>query len=60
MFDWFTSHFTTTGMTAFITHTACFGHNMGEGHPEGPERLAAIKDRLMAAQLMDFLQEVEH
>ena len=59
MFDWFTSHFTTTGMTAFITHTACFGHNMGEGHPEGPERLAAIKDRLMAAQLMDFLQEVE-
>ena len=59
VFDWLTQHFShNTGMTAFITHPACFGHNMGEGHPEGPERLAAIKDQLMAAQLFDFLQEV--
>ena len=48
-----------SGMTAYITHTACLGHNMGEGHPEGPERLAAIKDRLMAAQVFDFLNQVE-
>ena len=47
------------GMTAYITHSACLGHNMGEGHPEGPERLAAIKDRLMAAQVFDFLNQVE-
>ena len=47
------------GMTAYITHTACLGHNMGEGHPEGPERLAAIKDRLMAAQVFDFLNQVD-
>lgn len=59
MFDWFSSYGASVGMTAFITHPACFGHNMGEGHPEAPERLSAIKDRLMAAQLMDYLQEVD-
>lgn len=58
MFEWL-SRLTHTGMTAYITHPACFGHNMGEGHPEGPERLSSIKDQLMAAQLFDFLQEVE-
>lgn len=47
------------GMTAYITHSSCLGHNMGEGHPEGPERLAAIKDRLMAAQVFDFLNQVD-
>ncbi|MCP2041595.1 acetoin utilization deacetylase AcuC-like enzyme [Neisseria sp. HSC-16F19] len=59
MLDWLSSTFSGGGMTAFITHPACFGHNMGEGHPEGPERLAAIRDRLITAQLMDFLQEYE-
>lgn len=47
------------GMTAYITHGKCLEHNMGEGHPEGPERLAAIKDRLMASQIFDFLHEIE-
>lgn len=59
MLDWFDSHTVTAGMTAFITHSACCGHNMGAGHPEAPERLPAIKDRLMAAQIMDYLQEVD-
>lgn len=59
MFEWLNNHFTTTGMTAFVTHSACFGHNMGEGHPESPERLSVIKDRLMMTQLIDFLQEIE-
>ncbi|EGY53734.1 histone deacetylase family protein [Neisseria shayeganii] len=59
MFEWL-SHFSSSmGMTAYITHPACFGHNMGEGHPEAPARLSAIRDRLMSAQLFDFLQEVE-
>jgi len=29
---------------AFITHPDCLLHEMGEGHPERPERLAAIED----------------
>ena len=39
---------------AFITHPECFLHEMGEGHPEGPERLSAIEDRLIASRL-DYL-----
>ena len=35
--------------TAFITHPACKQHDMGVGHPESPQRLAAIKDRLIAS-----------
>ena len=41
--------------TAFITHQNCFKHDMGEFHPEAPERLAAINDRLIAAGLMQYL-----
>ena len=36
---------------AFITHPECHLHEMGEGHPECPERLAAIEDRLISARL---------
>ncbi|WP_051710821.1 histone deacetylase family protein [Andreprevotia chitinilytica] len=32
---------------------------MGRGHPECPARLAAIQDRLIAAQLWDFLLHVD-
>ncbi len=42
--------------TAYITHADCVLHDMGEGHPECPERLGAIEDRLMAAGLLDFLR----
>ena len=41
--------------TAFITHRDCTMHNMGEHHPECPERLSAINDRLIAAGLDMFL-----
>ena len=41
--------------TAFITHRDCWLHNMGEHHPESPERLAAINDRLIAAGLDMYL-----
>lgn len=59
MFEWFNQFGSSMGMTAYITHPDCYGHNMGEGHPESPARLAAIRDRLTSAQLMDFLREVE-
>ena len=44
---------------AYITHAACRRHNMGEFHPEQPARLDAINDRLIATQLMLFLQHHE-
>ncbi|MCK2125330.1 histone deacetylase family protein [Thauera aromatica] len=37
--------------TAFITHRECWLHDMGAMHPECPERLAAINDRLIASGL---------
>ena len=37
--------------TAFITHRDCWLHDMGSMHPECPDRLAAINDRLIAAGL---------
>jgi acetoin utilization deacetylase AcuC-like enzyme len=41
--------------TAFITHRDCWLHNMGTHHPECPERLGAINDRLIAAGLDMYL-----
>ena len=32
--------------TAFYSHPDCRGHDMGDGHPECPERLDAIDDHL--------------
>jgi acetoin utilization deacetylase AcuC-like enzyme len=43
--------------TAFYSHPACRGHDMGAGHPECPERLDAIGDHLRAVGLdiaLDF------
>ena len=45
--------------TAFITHPACPLHDMGAGHPESPQRLGAIKDRLIASGLDGLLQHYE-
>ncbi len=41
--------------TAFITHRDCSLHDMGTFHPESPERLSAINDRLIAAGLDPYL-----
>lgn len=41
--------------TAFITHRDCWQHEMGSFHPECPDRLAAINDRLIAAGLDLYL-----
>lgn len=59
MLTWLKNRLQGSGMTAYITHPDCLQHNMGVGHPECPERLAAIRDQLLASQLMDFLNEVE-
>jgi len=45
--------------TAFITHADCMKHDMGEHHPERPERLAAIEDRLIASGLVGLLDRHE-
>ena len=43
--------------TAFYSANACYQHDMGPGHPECPQRLAAIQDLLRATSLdlaLDF------
>lgn len=45
--------------TAFVTHSACLNHLSGAGHPECPQRLRRIHDRLEAARLLDFLHHVD-
>lgn len=34
-----------------VTHQACLGHEVAPGHPERPERLAAIRDELEKSSL---------
>ena len=46
--------------TAYITHPLCRKHEAGLSHPECPERLAAIDDRLHAAHLYDYLYHFHH
>ena len=43
--------------TLYITQAACRLHEMGSWHPEGPGRLDAINDQLLASGVMDFLTE---
>jgi acetoin utilization deacetylase AcuC-like enzyme len=42
-----------------VTHAACAAHEMGRGHPECPERLAAIHDRLLVTGLAPHLAWVD-
>ena len=42
--------------TAYYSHPDCRGHNMGEGHPECPERLDAIEDHLLSTGLGTALE----
>lgn len=37
--------------TGYYTHAVCSKHDMGQGHPECPERLGAIQDRLLMSGL---------
>jgi acetoin utilization deacetylase AcuC-like enzyme len=40
---------------AFVFHEDCLEHSNGPGHPERPERIAAIRDHLAARGLLDRL-----
>jgi acetoin utilization deacetylase AcuC-like enzyme len=42
--------------TAFITHASSLKHDMGPYHPECPDRLRAISDRLISAGLDGYLR----
>jgi len=45
--------------TAFVRHRDCLLHDMGQHHPECPDRLHAIEDQLIATGLIGYLQEHE-
>ncbi len=45
--------------TGYFTHPDCRKHEMGPGHPECPERLDAIEDRLLASGVGDALDRRE-
>ena len=45
--------------TAYITHSLCLKHDMGEHHPECPARIHAIEDQLIASGLFGYLQHHE-
>ena len=42
--------------TGYFTHSDCRKHEMGQGHPECPERLDAIEDRLLVSGVGDALE----
>jgi hypothetical protein len=41
------------GRTGYFSHKDCWKHEMGPGHPECPERLDAIEDRLLITGVFD-------
>ena len=45
--------------TGYFTHSDCRKHEMGSGHPECPERLDAIEDRLLMSGVGDALDRRE-
>ncbi len=45
--------------TGYFTHPDCWKHEMGAGHPECPERLTAIDDRLLLCGVGDALDRRE-
>ena len=47
------------GKTGFYTHPDCLLHEMGSGHPECPERLHAINDRILMTGLDVGLKMIE-
>ena len=45
--------------TGYYTHNLCRKHEMGPGHPECPERISAIEDRLLISGVCDALERLE-
>jgi acetoin utilization deacetylase AcuC-like enzyme len=54
-FDTLTEFFYDMNATGYFTHKDCWKHEMGQGHPECPERLDAIEDWLLATGVKDAL-----
>jgi acetoin utilization deacetylase AcuC-like enzyme len=46
-------------LSAYITHPDCARHEMGEGHPECPQRLGAVADALLLRGLLDYMLPVD-
>ncbi len=40
---------------AYLSHPSSLEHEMGEGHPECPDRVRVIADRLLAGGLLDLM-----
>jgi len=47
------------GKTGYFTHRDFWKHDMGAGHPECPERLDAIEDRLLVTGVGDALERLD-
>ena len=45
--------------TGYYSHADCRKHEMGDGHPECPQRLDAIEDRLLVSGVGDVLERRE-
>src|SRR4051812_41525838 len=44
---------------AYLTHPSSLRHEMGEGHPECPERVSTIADRLLLRGVLDYVEAFE-
>jgi acetoin utilization deacetylase AcuC-like enzyme len=44
---------------AYISHPSSLRHEMGEGHPECPDRVSAIADRLLMRGVLDFMESFD-
>ena len=44
---------------AYISHISSTRHDMGEGHPECPDRVSVIADRLLMRGVLDFMESFE-
>ena len=45
--------------TLYLTHPACRLHDMGQAHPECPQRLDAIADQLLSSGIVNYIQSAE-
>ena len=46
--------------TLYITHPSCRLHDMGDWHPESPDRLDAISDQMLSSGLASYVHEFGH
>lgn len=45
--------------SAYLSHPSFVRHEMGPGHPECPERIGAVADRLLSRGLLDVMESFE-